>query len=196
MLTPTGSSSSNQSTSTITADAGGGETRLDIALIQAAIQLYYQKGLAPSTQKCYHAGQQRYIHFCTQLNLTPLPTSEYTLLLFVAHLALSGLAHTSIKVYLSSIGNWHTSCSLHNTYHTALTPRLEQVLHGIKKEQASTRPQRTRLPITVHIMTQIYSVLKTSPTDYQSIMLWAACCTAFFGFLRVGGNDGTEPESL
>ena len=87
---------------------------------------------------------------------------------------------------MSSIGNWHTSCCLHNTYHTALTPRLEQVLRGIKKEQASTRPQRTRLPITVHIMTQIYSVLKKSPTDYQSIMLWAACCTAFFGFLRVG----------
>ena len=43
-----------------------------------------------------------------------------------------------------------------------------------------------RLPITVQIMTQIYLVLEKSPTDYQSIMLWAACCTVFFGFLRVG----------
>jgi len=136
----------------------------------------------PSTQKCYHAGQQCYIHFCTQLHLTPLPTSEHTLLLFVAQLALSGLAHTFIKVvYLSSIGNWHASCSLHDMYHIVLTPRLEQVLHGIRKEQARIRPKRVHLPITVHIMTKIYSVLEKSPTDYQSIMLWAACCAAFFG---------------
>jgi len=70
-------------------------------------------------------------------------------------------------------------------YHTALTPRLEQVLRGIRKERARTQPQRVCLPITVHIMTQIYSVLEKSPTDYQSIMPWAACCTTFFGILRV-----------
>ena len=28
--------------------------------------------------------------------------------------------------------------------------------------------------------------LSKSPTAYQSIMLWATCCTPFFGFLRVG----------
>jgi len=96
-----------------------------------------------------------------------------------------GIIQISSYFHKGLFGNWYTSCSLHNTYHTALTPRLEQVLCGIRKEQARTRP-RVRLPIAVHIMTQIYSVLEKSPTDYQSIMLWAACCTAFFGFLRVG----------
>ena len=117
--------------------------------------------------------------FCTELNFTPLPTSQYILLLFAAHLALSGLAYTSIKVYFSSIGDWHTSCSQHNAYHLPLTPRLEQVLRGIKKEKGRT------FPIAMQILTQIYSVLAKLPTAYQSIMLWAACCTAFFGFLRV-----------
>ena len=159
---------------------------MDIASIQAVVQRYYQNGLALSTQRCYYAGQQRYLLFCTELHLTPLPTSEYVLLLFAAHLALSGLAYTSIKVYFSSIGNWHTSCGQHKAYSLALTPRLEQVFRDIKKEQGRTRPQRVRLPITAQIMTQIYSVLTRSPTAYQSIMLWAACCTAFFGFLRVG----------
>ena len=35
-------------------------------------------------------------------------------------------------------------------------------------------------------MIQIYSVLSSSSTEYQTIMLWAARNVAFFGFLRVG----------
>ena len=58
----------------------------------------------------------------------PIPTSENTLLMFAAHLAQSGLAHTSIKVYFSSIGNLHSSQGQHDAYHNSLTPRLEQVL--------------------------------------------------------------------
>ena len=42
-------------------------------------------------------------------------------------------------------------------------------------------------------MQQICSVLSRSPSEYQNIMLWAACCTAFFGFLRVG--EMTIPSS-
>lgn len=126
------------------------------------------------------------MRFCKQANRTGIPTSESTLLLFAAHLALSGLAHTSIKVYLSAIGNLHTAHSRHEAYQKALTPRLEQVLRGIKREQCSTRTARVRLPITVEIMHQIYAVLARTPEEYQNVMLWAACCTAFFGFLRVG----------
>ena len=118
------------------------------------------------------------------LRLT-VPTPENTLLLFVAHLAMSGLAHTSIKVYFSSIGNLHSSCSQHDAYHIALTPRLEQVLHGIKRKQASTLTKRVRLPITAEIMQQVYSVLSRPPSEYRSTILWAARCTAFFGFLQV-----------
>ena len=159
---------------------------MDISSIQAAVQRYYQNGLATATQRCYLAGQQRYIQFCNQTNQTVIPTSENTLLLFAAHLALSGLAYTSIKVYFSAIGNLHSAHSHHEAYHQALTPRLEQVLRGIKREQCSTRTDRIRLPITAEIMYQIFRVLARPPAEYQNIMLWAACCTAFFGFLRVG----------
>ena len=159
---------------------------MDITSIQAAVWHYYQNGLATATQRCYIVGQQRYIHFCTQANRRVIPTSETTLLLFATHLALAGLAYTSIKVYFSAIGNLHTAHSLHDAYRQALTPRLEQVLRGIKREQCSTHTTRIRLPITAEIMHQIYAVLARAPVEYQNIMLWAACCTAFFGFLRVG----------
>jgi len=89
-------------------------------------------------------------------------------------------------VYLSSIGNLHLASSYHHVYCRALTPRLEQILQGIKLDQASTHPARVRLPVTVNIMRSIYSALSKNPNQYQEIMLWAACCTAFFGFLRVG----------
>ena len=108
------------------------------------------------------------------------------MLLFAARLARSGLAHTSIKVYFSAIGNLHTAHSHYEAYQQALTSRLEQVLHGIKREQCSTHSARVHLPITVEIMHKIYAVLARTPEEYQNVMLWAACCTAFFCFLRVG----------
>ena len=168
---------------------------MDITPIQAAIQYYYQNGLATATQRCYSTGQQRYTQFCKQVNRTGIPTSESTLLLFAAHLTRSGLAHTSIKVYFLAIGNLHTAHSHHETYQQAVTPRLEQVLCGIKKEQCSTHSARVCLPITVEIMHQIYAVLAKTPEEYQNVMLWAACCTAFFGFLRIGEMT-SEPEQL
>jgi len=48
------------------------------------------------------------------------------------------------------------------------------------------------LPITVDIMEHIYSILRGAPMAYNSVILWAACCTAFFGFLRV--SELTAPS--
>ena len=150
------------------------------------MQYYYQNGLATATQRFYSTEQQCYTQFFKQANRTGIPTSESTLLLFAAHLARSELAHTSIKVYFSAIGNLHTAHSHREAYQQALTPRLEQVLRGIKREQCSTHSARIHLPFTAEIMHQIYAVLARTPEEYQNVMLWAACCTAFFGFLRVG----------
>jgi len=129
---------------------------LDITAIQEAVLFYFENGLAPATQRCYSAGQLRYSQFYTQANLTAIPTSENTLLLFAAYLARSSIAHSTIKVYLSSISNLHSSCSQHHAYQKALTPQLEQIFQGIKREQASTCPARVHLLVTVEIMQNIY----------------------------------------
>jgi len=55
-----------------------GRTRLDIHPIQEAVHHYFENGLAPSTRQCYNAGQQRYLKFCTQANITPFPVTEQT----------------------------------------------------------------------------------------------------------------------
>ena len=100
-------------------------------------------------------------------NLIPIPTLENTLLLFAAYLALSDSVHTSIKVYFSAIGNLHSSHSQHDAYHKVLTPHLEQVLCGIKREQSSSCTESVCLPITVEVMHQIYSVWSRSPAKFQ-----------------------------
>ncbi len=70
-------------------------------------------------------------------------------------------------------------------------PQLQYVLKGIKRRDSST-PHSTRtkwLPITAEIMSIIQSVLLTGASGLDqsnSLMLWAACCTGYFGFMRSG----------
>ena len=79
--------------------------------------------------------------FCQQLNTPLLPTSEATLLLFMANLAMDSLAYTTIKLYLSVIRHLHMTFGLHSSYAEQLTPRLQLVLQGIKKKQLHGKPQ-------------------------------------------------------
>ena len=75
--------------------------------------------------------------------------------MFVSHLAREGLAHSTIKVYLSAIRNLHVSAGLHEEFSKQLTPWLELVLRGIKKDKAESTPQQVRLPITIEVMHKI-----------------------------------------
>ena len=105
-------------------------------------------------------------------------------MLFVSHLANSGLTHSTIKVYLSSIRHLYVTQGKHSQFSTELTPHLQQVLKGIKKLQAITSHPRVCRPITLEIMQGIKSVLLSQSHCYHNTMIWAACCLAFFGFLR------------
>jgi len=117
-------------------------------------------------------------------------------MLFAVHLTLFGLAHASIKVYFSAVWNLYSASSQHEAYQKSLTPHLEQLLRYIKKDEAVKCTLMVCLPISVEIMSEMYSSLSKFPTDYLSIMVWAASCTAFFGFLRVGEMAVPSMESF
>ena len=82
----------------------------------------------------------------------------------------------------------------HPDPHVGEMPRLSQVLRGIKiaqsKQGAHSRP---RLPITPTILRQLKKVWGASAEEHDTIMLWAASTTCFFGFLRIG--EMTVPSS-
>ena len=101
--------------------------------------------------------------------MTPIPAKEDTLLMFVGHLAQQGLAYQTIKVYLSAVRILHVSAGLHNEFAGQLTPRLEMVLKGIKKDKAAAN-HRTRLPVTVEIMEKLRGTFNKIPTDHNNIM--------------------------
>ena len=102
----------------------------------------------------------------------------------MSHLAARPLSYSTIKVYLSAVRHLHVTYGKHREFAVQLTPRLQQVIKGIKKVQSALREPKTRQPITLGIMTKIQSVIARRSTSHFNIMIWAACCLAFFGFLR------------
>ena len=148
-------------------------------------QKYYVNGLASTTRSTYAAGQHRFTTFCMAINAKPIPTTERVLSLFVTHLATGNISHATIKVYLSAIRHMHVTSGKLQHFNQQLTPRLQQILKGIRKDQAATHPPKVRLPITLQILQDIKRLLSGKPQSYTNTMTWAACCLAFFGFLRV-----------
>ena len=57
----------------------------------------------------------------------------------------------------------HIIAGMHNSFNEQLTPRLQLVIHSIKKSQALTTPQRVRLPITLEKMWSIKQILSVQP---------------------------------
>lgn len=148
------------------------------------------QGLAPSTRRSYATGQKRFIEFCTQAgkiysNGSPCPADEWTLCLFVTFLA-NSIYHSSIKVYLSAVRALHVEMGFPDPLQNCL--RLERVLRGIKRSQGSRKSER--LPVTNDIMRIIFNHLNMSLADH--VMFWAACCLAYFGFLR--SSEFTVPS--
>ena len=136
--------------------------------------------MAPSTRRTYQAGITQFQRFCSNYNLHPLPASALTLRYFAAHLSTS-VKHSTIKLYLSALRLFHIECGYPDPTGDTL---LHYVIKGVKRCQSTAT--KLRLPITIHTLKDLKLALHNAPSlpTHDKRMLWAAFCTAFYGFLR------------
>ena len=159
------------------------QTRLGVTYLDLHISQLFEAGLSEATARAYRSGRHRYLNFCNTYNFSPLPLQELILCRFVAFLSAS-LSYPSIRLYLCAIRHLQIASGLPDPGLLSC-PRLDYVLEGIRLQQPEyTRPRR--LPITPDIMAALYRVWSVPPARYLESMLWAACCLAYFGFLRCG----------
>ena len=162
-------------------------------------QWFYNRALAPSTQRTYNSAQSRYVSFCSSFNLSPLPLTQSGLCKFVAFLATEGVAHKSIKGYLSALRHWHISSCGSDPNINSL-PTLAYVLQGVKRVQTtsgSNKP-RVRLPITSAVMRLLKGAWERQHQgpSFNHKMLWAVACTCFFGFFAIWGSYSSIAISI
>ena len=142
------------------------------------------QGIAKTTRKTYDSAQRKFLEFChwsqcLNANGSPLPASEWTLMLFTTHLSQT-IKASSIKVYLAGVRSLHIENGFANPLSNCL--RLERVIRGIKRSQGIST--REWLPVTLTVLSRIRTVFNFE--CYDDVLFWAACCTGFFGFLRSG----------
>ena len=147
---------------------------------------YFAKGLAESTLRSYNSAQRRYLDFCRRAGLRALPATEIGLCYFVAFLAKEKLKHKSIKAYLSAVRFLHIAERKSDPFLPSLT-HLQYVVRGVKHcESLEGSTFKERLPISPNLLKGLKEVWNSDREAPNRPMLWAACCIAFFGFLRIG----------
>ena len=150
------------------------------------MDFYFQRALANSTQQSYASAQSRYLTFCNQFLIPPLPVQEVHLCRFASFLANEEVSHSTIKCYLSALRHLQIANNLPDPGISSM-PKLEKVIRGIKSQQSlKTSSGDKRLPITPDLLQKIRRYLEQHAANPDGIMLWAAMCTCFFGFMRAG----------
>ena len=106
-------------------------SRLGISELDQCVQGFFANGLAPATWTAYHSFANRYLGFCAEFRLIPLPLSQDTITRFVAYLARSGLTNQSIRSYLAGVRFLQIACGLPDP-DLAATPVLNYVMCGVR----------------------------------------------------------------
>ncbi len=133
--------------------------------------------------------KQNFIKFAQNndfLNGNESPVSELTLLRYIGVLSKSCKA-SPVKVYLAAIRSLQIQNGFPDPFVGYL--QLPLVFRGLKS--LDNKPSKEKMPITSLVLHTLKLHLDLAVLD--DLMIWAACCTAFFVFLRAA--EFTSPSS-
>ena len=120
------------------------------------------QGLATSSRRTYASGMKKFWSFCALFPdlfpSSPVPTSEYQLMMFVSWLAQS-LSPASVDVYLAAVRSYHIDWGYSDP--TQNKPRLRRVLPGVHRSHGAASPSRR--PITRDILCSIHCIPARCP---------------------------------
>ena len=142
------------------------------------VQGYFVKSLSPSTLQSHKSVTQCYLVFCHNFGIgVAFPLSEVILGHVVAFLPNKHLSYVTICVYLVLFASIRLLLVFLNPHF--LLSCIWAILQGIRRSlPQDKRPKR--LPITPDILRSLFCVWSHPPVTYDTVMLWAACCTGFF----------------
>ena len=134
-----------------------------------------------NTDKTYTSGWNSYIRFCMQMQFEPFPLDQTYLEYFVTSLA-RRVKFDTIRTYLAGIQYYSVLGGF--PQRVCNMTRLYYVLRGIRRSQAGDSRRVPRQAISPVHMAQLFTHFQSAYTLYDSTMLRAAVCLAFFGLLR------------
>ncbi len=103
-----------------------------------------------------------------------MPATEEVLCKFVAQVASEGLRHRTIKSYMAGVRHQH------------IEEGGDPFLPVKRSQGRNNASSRERLRITPQLLRKIKAAWDGRATNPDFVMLRAACCLAFFGFMRAG----------
>ena len=151
------------------------------SLVDCSSQLI-ASSISHETRASYEANYNSFKNFLiSQQFPTDLPSNPGHVVLYIAHLFLSGLASSTIVSKLSSISYFHKLYSQQDPIPHFL---VQKTLLGAKKLRPSSD---TRQPITYPLLMEIINIFsKNIRTSYLSTLYKAMISLSFFACLRPG----------